>query len=227
LILVVDRGLKMARLWQGSLKGPGLKAEISPPDFSGSGLYLVGRPQSRTPIIFQYPPAKDIPAPAGVDLWKRVESQLPQDVLPLMAGSGSELGASDGFKHGELIKEKLKAWAKSQEYKLADSMAGLYAESFKFMEPGSPERTIDRENFRLALASEYRSSGDVKITMSEPLIMLDPRDHSRAWAVFNLKYDSKLRHDMGQRTLIFERGLLSSEWRIVAELWLREVTLKD
>jgi type II secretory pathway predicted ATPase ExeA len=227
LILVVDGGLKMARLWQGSLKGPGLKAEISPPDFTEAGLYLVGRPQSRTPLIFRYPPARDIPLAASADLWKRVESQLPQDILPLMVGSGSELSVSDAKKRVESIRERLRNWAKSQEYKFADSMASLYADKFKFMEPGSPERTIDRENFRLALASEYRSSGDIKITMSEPLIMLDPGNHGRAWAVFNLKYDSKLRHDMGQRTLIFERSLLSSEWHIVAELWLREVTLKE
>jgi hypothetical protein len=55
-------------------------------------------------------------------------------------------------------------------------------------------------------------------------MLLDPRNHNRVWAVFSLKYDSKLRHDIGLRTLIFERS--GSKWLINAELWIKEVGLK-
>ncbi|MDR2611844.1 MAG: AAA family ATPase [Deltaproteobacteria bacterium] len=225
LVLVVDGALGMARLWQGSLKGPGLKAEISPPDIRRPGLYLVGRPQSRTPLIFQYPPAREIPREAGISLWRQVEAHLPQDILPLMAGEGPDLRRSIPDGLGGTIRGRLRGWIQAQEYKLPDNMAALYAERFRFFEPGSPDRTIDREQFRTALASELRSSGDVKLTASEPLILLDPRDHNRAWAVFNLKYDSRLRHDLGQRTLIFEKPRLGGDWLVTAELWVKESAL--
>ncbi|MDR3153302.1 MAG: AAA family ATPase [Deltaproteobacteria bacterium] len=225
LVLVADGSLNMARLWQGSLKGPGLKAEISLPDIRRPGLYLVGRPQSRTPLIFQYPPAREIPKEAGIRLWRQVESQLPQDILPLMAGEGPDLRRGIPDSLGETLKERLRRWTQSQEYKLADNMAALYAERFRFFEPGSPDRVIGREQFRLALASELRTSGDVKLTASEPLIMLDPQDHGRAWAVFSLKYDSRLRHDIGQRTLIFEKPRIGGEWLVTAELWIKEPAL--
>ncbi|MDR1314784.1 MAG: AAA family ATPase [Deltaproteobacteria bacterium] len=225
LVLVVDGSLNMARLWQGSIKGPGLKAEISPPDIKRPGLYLVGRPQSRTPLIFQYPPAREIPKDAGIRLWRQVEPHLPQDILPLMAGDGPDLRRSIPQDLGKALRERLKRWTQAQEYKLADNMAALYAERFRFFEPGSPDRTIGREQFRAALASELRTSGDVKLTASEPLILLDPRDHGRAWAVFSLKYDSRLRHDLGQRTLIFEKPRLGGDWLITAELWIKEPAL--
>jgi general secretion pathway protein A len=226
LALVVDGGLNMARLWQGSLKGPGLKAEIAPPDIQDPGLYLVGRPQSRTPLIFQFPPAKAIPKDASVKLWNQVETHLPQDILPLMVGEGPDLTTFVAPELKEVLSGKLSSWTQAQEFKFADTMANLYAEKFYFFEPGFSDRVINRENFRNALASELRSSGDVTLTVSEPLIMLDPRDHKRAWAVFNLIYDSKLRHDMGQRTLIFEHNRSSGDWLIVSELWIKEVTLK-
>ncbi|MDR1035800.1 MAG: AAA family ATPase [Deltaproteobacteria bacterium] len=225
LVLVVDGSLNMARLWQGSIRGPGLKAEISPPDIKLPGLYLVGRPQSRTPLIFQYPPAREIPKEAGIRLWRQVEPHLPQDILPLMAGDGPDLRRSIPDELAKTLKGRLKSWTQSQEYKLADNMAALYAERFRFFEPGSPDRTIAREQFRTALASELRTSGDVKLTASEPLILLDPRDHGRAWAVFSLKYDSRLRHDLGQRTLIFEKPRIGGEWLITAELWIKEPAL--
>ncbi|MDR1042049.1 MAG: AAA family ATPase [Deltaproteobacteria bacterium] len=225
LVLVVDGSLNMARLWQGSIKGPGLKAEISPPDIRRPGLYLVGRPQSRTPLIFQYPPAREIPKEAGIRLWRQVEPHLPQDILPLVAGEGPDLRRSIPADLAAVLKDRLKKWTQAQEFKLADNMAALYAERFRFFEPGSPDRTIGREQFRVALASELRTSGDVKLTASEPLLLLDPRDHGRAWAVFSLKYDSKLRHDLGQRTLIFEKPRLGGEWLITAELWIKEPAL--
>ncbi|MDR2350605.1 MAG: AAA family ATPase [Deltaproteobacteria bacterium] len=222
LALVAEGTRKPARLWQGGTRGPGLKAEMTPPDIKEPGLYLVGRPRGRTPLMFRYPPTPDIPREEGAKLWKRVESQLPQDMLPLMVGDESDFKAGNPEILGTAIKEKLKSWAKAQEYKFADSMALLYAEKFRFFEPGHPDRTIDRENFRQALAAEFKASGDVKVTMSEPLVMLDPANHQRAWAVFNLKYDSKLRRDSGLRTLIFEKPGRNRDWIIVAELWIKE-----
>jgi type II secretory pathway predicted ATPase ExeA len=226
LALVVDHSQNMARLWQGSLRGVGLKAEIAVPDFKDEGLYLVGRPRSRIPLIFQYPPAKEIPKAAGEKLWQQVESLLPQDVLPLMVGQSPSLmkGVTAGLD--KLLLDQISSWTQAQEYKLADKMAQLYAETFDFYEPGHKPMTISRKNFRAAFDSEVRAAGDVQVAVSEPLIMLDPRDKSRAWAVFNLKYDSKLRHDTGLRTLIFEKSLLHNQWLIVAELWIKEDTLK-
>ncbi|MDR2199663.1 MAG: hypothetical protein LBR53_09465 [Deltaproteobacteria bacterium] len=224
LALVVDRGSAMSRLWQGGLNGPGLKAEVAIPGIEAPGLYLVGRPQSRTPLIFQYPPAKEIPKEASLRLWKQVESFLPQDILPLVVGNGPDLkkGAPPGLALA--IRERLKIWTQSQEMKRPEDLSALYAPEFKFFEPGRKDRSVVRENFRQALASEMRSSGDVELTLSEPLILLDPRDHDRIWAVFSLKYDSRLRHDIGLRTLVFERG--GNGWLIGAELWIREVNLK-
>jgi hypothetical protein len=73
-----------------------------------------------------------------------------------------------------------------------------------------------------SLDSESQVAGDVKLAVSDPLIMVDPRGQNRAWAVFNLKYDSRIRHDTGLRALVFERSLMSGQWLIVAELWLKE-----
>ncbi|MDR2338717.1 MAG: hypothetical protein LBF40_01055 [Deltaproteobacteria bacterium] len=224
LALVVDRSITMSRLWQGGIAGPGLKAEVALPEISAPGLYLVGRPQSRTPLIFQYPPAKEIPKEASLRLWKQVESFLPQDILPLVVGEGPDLRKAAPAKLGDAIRDRLKAWTRSQELNLPDELASLYAPEFNFFEPGRKDRTILRENFRQALASEMRTSGEVRLTLSEPLILLDPRDHDRVWAVFSLKYDSKLRHDIGLRTLVFERR--GGEWLVTAELWIKEVNLR-
>ncbi|MDR2405467.1 MAG: hypothetical protein LBE27_03755 [Deltaproteobacteria bacterium] len=224
LALVVDRSLTMSKLWQGGLKGPGLKAEVALPEITAPGLYLVGRPQSRTPLIFQYPPAKEIPKEASLRLWKQVESFLPQDILPLVVGNGSDLKKPSPAKLALTIKDILKVWTQSQELKSADNLALLYAPEFQFFEPGRKDKTISRENFRQALISEMRSSGDIQLTVSEPLILLDPRNHNLVWAVFSLKYDSRLRHDIGLRTLIFERK--GADWLITAELWIKEVSLK-
>jgi hypothetical protein len=56
--------------------------------------------------------------------------------------------------------------------------------------------------------------------------MLDPRNRDRAWIVFTLKYDSKLRHNIGLRTLVLEKTR-PKDWSIVAELWLKEDTVKN
>ncbi|MDR2352410.1 MAG: AAA family ATPase [Deltaproteobacteria bacterium] len=227
LALITDRSVNMARLWQGSIKGPGLKAEIAPPDIQESGLYLVGRPQSRTPLIFQFPPALSIPKNVPATLWKQVEAFLPLDILPLMVGNGQDLNLPVPPELGNVIRDKIKAWTQNQEFKLAENVALLYADKFRFYEPRHADRLISREDFRKALNSELKASGDVRLTVSEPLIMLDPKNRSRVWAIFNLKYDSRLRHDLGLRTLIFERNRLATDWRIVAELWIKEIIPKN
>jgi ketosteroid isomerase-like protein len=224
--LVVENGQKMARLWQGGILGPGLKAEIAAPDFTEPGLYLVGRPKSRTPIIFRYPPARDIPKAAAERLWRQAEPLLPQDVLPLMVGQKQSLAKPVQKNLGPLLSERLDLWTSAQKQKNAERMAGLYAESFSFFEPGRKPATITRDNFKLTLESEALSAGEVGLSTSDPLILLDPRDQNRAWTVFTLKYDSKIRHNIGQRTLIFEKSR-SGEWLIVAELWLKEDAVKN
>jgi hypothetical protein len=120
------------------------------------------------------------------------------------------------------IARRVSAWTKAQEYKLAEDMAGLYAESFQYYEPGRPPLSIDRRDFKAAMESESRSAGEVALAVSDPLVMVDPEARNRAWAVFTLKYDSKIRHDAGLRTLIFERSPFGGQWLIVAELWLKE-----
>ncbi|MDR1165544.1 MAG: AAA family ATPase [Deltaproteobacteria bacterium] len=227
LALVVDQNLNMARLWQGSLKGPGLKAEIAPPEEISPGLYLVGRPQSRSALIFQYPPSQELPRRASSSLWKQVETILPQDILPLVVGDGPSLAKPVPPDLGKFLRDKLRQWSQNQEYKFADRVSALYDAEFRFFQPGARDLTITRDKFAVALKSELRTSGDVKLTMSEPLLLLDPRDHKRAWAVFNLKYDSNLRHDMGLRTLIFEKASRKADWLIVAELWIKEIPLRD
>jgi hypothetical protein len=214
----------MSRLWQGGLSGPGLKAEVALPEITQPGLYLVGRPQSRTPLIFQYPPAKEVPQEASLRLWGQMESFLPQDILPLIVGSGADLKKAAPGSLAPAIKEKLKVWTQSQELRRPDQLAALYDETFRFFEPGRRDRTVARENFRQALMSEMRTAGDTELTVSEPLILLDPRDHGRVWAVFSLRYDSRLRHDIGLRTLVFERR--GAAWLITAELWIKELSLK-
>jgi type II secretory pathway predicted ATPase ExeA len=227
--LVVDPDRGLGRLWQGGSGGAGLKAEISAPEFPDPGLFLVGRQRGRPALVFQYPPAKPSErAPskdAGDRLWSRAEALLPQDHLPLMVGEAAELARA---AHGDLAAEiarRVSSWTKSQEYKLSEDMAGLYAESFQYYEPGRQPLTIDRRAFRAALDSESRAAGEVALAVSEPLVMVDPRAHNRAWAVFNLKYDSKIRHDTGLRTLIFEKSPFGGQWLIVAELWLKEDAL--
>ncbi|MDR1086114.1 MAG: AAA family ATPase [Deltaproteobacteria bacterium] len=224
--LVVDQSLNQARLWQGQLKKPGLKAELPAPDFEGPGLYLVGRPKSRLSLIFQYPPGKEVPPVTGEKLWRQVETLLPQDILPLIVADSQLLLRPVPPEDLDILKEKLKTWTTAQEVKFTDNLALLYTDPFVFYEPGQRPQTISRENFKVALTSEARTSGDVKLAISEPLLMLDPRNHNRAWAVFSLKYDSRLRHDIGLRTLIFEKSMLG-DWYIKAELWIRENSLEN
>ena len=224
--LVIDRGQRLGRLWQGGLAGAGLKAEVAAPDFEAPGLYLVGRPKGKSTLLFQYPPAKESMNEAGERLWSQVEQFLPQDVLPLVVGENSALIKPVPDDLLPTLSDKVSGWTRAQEYKLADEMARLYAESFQYFEPGQKPLSINRRNFRAALDSESQVAGDVKLAISDPLIMVDPRGQSRAWAVFNLKYDSRIRHDTGLRTLVFERSLMSGQWLIVAELWLKEDAAK-
>ncbi|MDR2367570.1 MAG: hypothetical protein LBF58_05585 [Deltaproteobacteria bacterium] len=224
--LVVENGQKMARLWQGGSSGPGLKAEIAAPDFKDPGLYLVGRPRSRSPIIFRYPPKTEIPKSSAAALWSRVDNLLPQDILPLMVGPGRDLAKPVPPSSLPKLQGFLDRWVSAQSGKKANEMADLYAENFTFFEPGRKPVAISRQNLRMTLESEAQSAGEITLATSEPLIMLDPRDHNRAWIFFTLKYDSKLRHNIGLRTLILENGG-SKEWSIVAELWLKEETVKN
>ncbi|MDR1050561.1 MAG: AAA family ATPase [Deltaproteobacteria bacterium] len=224
--LIVELGQQMARLWQGGLAGPGLKAEIAAPDFKGPGLYLVGRPRGRAPVVFQYPPSDDVPREAGESLWRQVAPMLPQDVLPLMVASGDDLVRGVPGTARAALSELVDKWTRAQIEKKAGGMAELYAETFSFYEPGRRPLAITRRNFWQALEQETAAAGDVRLAISDPLVMLDPRDHDRAWAVFNLKYDSKIRHDAGLRTLIMERGR-GGAWLIVAELWLKEDSLEN
>jgi type II secretory pathway predicted ATPase ExeA len=224
--LVVENGQQMARLWQGGIRGPGLKAEISAPDFKEPGLYLVGRPKSPSPIIFRYPPEPDIPRAASERLWRRVETLLPQDILPLMVGPSLSLAQSVPPAIGAGLSDFLHKWSAAQKNKKPQDMANLYAETFAFFEPGHKPVAISRRNFRQTLESEALVSGEISLTTSDPLIMLDPRDQNRAWIVFTLKYDSKSRHNIGLRTLILEKKR-SKEWSIVAELWLKDDLAKS
>jgi ketosteroid isomerase-like protein len=218
--------LGQARLWQGQLKKPGLKAELSAPDLAEPGLYLLGRPRSRLSLVFQYPPGREVPKEVGEKLWRQVETLLPQDNLPLIVADSGLLVRPAPPQALAAIKEKLRAWAAAQEVKFTDDLARLYSDPFVYYEPGQKPQSIGRESFQVALASEARTSGDVKLAVSEPLIALDPRNHNRAWAVFSLRYDSRLRHDLGLRTLIFEKNLLGDDWLVKAELWIREAGLK-
>ncbi|MDR2142483.1 MAG: hypothetical protein LBR11_12010 [Deltaproteobacteria bacterium] len=225
--LVVNQSLGQARLWQGQLRKTGLKAELTGPELPEPGLYLVGRPKSRLSLVFQYPPGQEVPKEVGEKLWSQVETIVPQDILPMIVADSDLLVRPAPPEALGVIQEKLKAWTSSQEVKFTDNLAQLYNDPFIFYEPGQKPQTIGRENFQVALTSEARTSGDVKLAISEPLIMLDPRNHNRAWAIFSLKYDSRLRHDIGLRTLIFEKNLLGDDWVIKAELWIRENTLRS
>jgi hypothetical protein len=225
--LVVDQSLNQARLWQGQLKKTGLKAELTPPDLTEPGLYLIGRPKSRIALIFQYPPGPEVPKEVGEKLWRQIETLIPQDILPIIVADSALLTRPVPGGTLNILKEKLKAWTTAQEVKFTNDLASLYADPFTYYEPGLKPQTIDRENFQVALASEARTSGEVKLAISEPLITLDPRNHHRAWAIFSLRYDSRLRHDIGLRVLIFEKSLLSDDWPIKAELWIHENNLED
>ncbi|MDR0622106.1 MAG: hypothetical protein LBJ61_09555, partial [Deltaproteobacteria bacterium] len=142
--LVVENGQKMARLWQGGGDVPGLKAEIAAPDFKEPGLYLVGRPNGSTPIIFRYPPKADIPKTAAANLWKRVENLLPQDILPLMVGPGQELAKAVPSNVRPYLTAFLDRWVSAQTGKKAKEMADLYSENFSFFEPGRKPVSISR-----------------------------------------------------------------------------------
>lgn len=85
---------------------------------------------------------------------------------------------------------------------------------------------MKRDDFRAALRSESSTAGDVNLTVSQPLIMRDPANSGLVWAVFHLRYESRLRRDMGARVLVFEKGVLSDAWLIAAELWLPEKSLR-
>jgi hypothetical protein len=156
-----------------------------------------------------------------------VETLLPQDILPLLVADGDLLGQPVPPGILEILKDKLKTWTTAQEVQYTDELAHLYADPFVYYEPGQKPQTIDREAFQVALASEAKTSGDVRLAVSEPVIALDPRNHNRAWAVFNLRYDSRLRRDLGLRTLIFEKTVLGDDWLIRAELWIRENSLRS
>ncbi|MDR3037800.1 MAG: AAA family ATPase [Candidatus Adiutrix sp.] len=229
LALVVDQDTNTGRLWQGGPRGPGLKAEVAAPIFRNWGLFLFGRPRGREPLIFQYPPARDLPTAEALAVWPRVATLLPQNVLPVIVAPGPALGGSSRPEDLAAIENRVKAWVQSQQYKFPDTMAELYASTFQFFELGKTPRNLSRENFRRALNSEARTSGEVSLTTSQPLIMRDPKNDHCIWAVFNLKYESRLRRDMGLRALVFEKPLLGGQddWLIAAELWLPEKGLRE
>ena len=226
--LVVDQDLNTGRLWQGRAQGPGLKAEVAVPDFSNPGLFLFGRPRGQRPLIFQYPPARDLPVAEAQAIWPKVSTLLPQNILPVIAAPAQTLSAPGRPEDLAAIDNRFKAWVQSQQYKFPDTTAALYASSFQFFELGQPPRSLNREDFRRALNSEARTSGEVLLTTSQPLIMRDPKNDRLAWVLFNLKYESRLRHDMGFRVLIFEKTLIGGPdgWLIAAELWLPENSLR-
>lgn len=230
LALIVDNDDGQASLWQGGAKGAGLKAtKIAAPKFKNKGLYLFGHQKNQAdPLVFQYPPARDIPTGEAKTLWPLIATLLPQNIVPLIVASPEEFSRAQNTEYGEAVSRRVKAWVQSQQYRFPDTMAELYASSFQFFEPGRQPRTVNRENFRKALNSEARTSGEVHLAVSQPLIMQDPAKPNLIWAVFNLKYDSKLRHDMGIRVLVFEKTLLGQDnWLIVAELWLPEKSLQE
>ncbi len=229
LALVVDQDASSGRLWQGGPKGSGLKAEVATPKFKHGGLYLFGRPKGDKPLVFQYPPSRELPLAEAKELWPRVATLLPQNILPVIVAPGSEYKRPRNEEAEEAVRNRFKAWVQSQQYRFPDTTAALYASSFQFFELGRQPRTVIREDFRQALNSEARTSGEVYLATSQPLIMQDPEKSDLVWAVFTLKYDSRLRHDMGLRVLIFEKnGLLGQDnWLIVAELWLPEKTLQE
>jgi len=228
LALVVDQSAGTGRLWQGGARGPGLKAEVKAPAFKNRGLFLFGRPRGRAPLIFQYPPSRDLPTNEALVLWPRVVTLLPQNVLPVIVAPANSLAAPDRSEDLAAIDSRFKAWVQSQQYKFPDTTAALYAANFHFFELGQPARALSREDFRQALNSEARTSGEIHLATSQPLLIRDPRNERFIWAVFNLKYDSRLRHDMGLRVLVFERSLMGGpdSWLIAAELWLPETSLK-
>ncbi|MDR1607081.1 MAG: hypothetical protein LBT38_01535 [Deltaproteobacteria bacterium] len=225
--LVVNQSLSQARLWQGRLRNSGLKAELLAPELKEPGLYLIGRPNSRFSLIFQFPPGQEVPKDVSEKLWRQVETLLPQDILPLIVADSERLIRPVHAGSLESLQKKITVWVNSQEYKFTNDLASLYSDPFTYYEPGQKPQTIARENFQVALESEARTSGDVKLAISEPLISLDPRDHNRAWVIFNLRYDSKLRQDIGLRTLILEKSRLGGDWLIKAELWIRENSLQS
>ena len=230
LALVVEQGVPTGRLWQGGIKGPGLKAEVAVPQFKSGGLYLIGRPKAEEPLIFQYPPSRDLPVEEAKVLWPRVSTLLPQNILPVMVAPGAEYAKARPKEAEEAVSQRIKAWVQSQQYRWPDTMASLYSAKFDFFELGKTPKTVDREQFREALNSEMVTSGEVRLAISEPLLMQDPTKTNRIWAVFTLKYDSKLRNDMGLRVLIFEKNssmLGPDRWPIVAELWLPEKSLQE
>jgi hypothetical protein len=229
LALVVDQNGLTGRLWQGGARGPGLKAEIAAPAFKNSGLFLFGRPRGRTPLIFQYPPSREMPTAEALAIWPRVATLLPQNILPVIVAPSLSLNTPGRSEDLEAIDSRVKAWVQSQHYKFPDTTAALYAGSFQFFELGQPARNLSREDFRRALNSETRTSGEVHLTTSQPLLIRDPKNDRFIWAVFNLKYVSKLRRDMGLRVLVFERSLRGGpdNWLIVAELWLPEKSLQE
>jgi type II secretory pathway predicted ATPase ExeA len=227
LVLVVDQTTNTGRLWQGDAQKTSLKAEITTPVFKTSGLYVFGRPRSNNPFIFQYPPARNLPLAEAEALWPRLITLLPQNILPVIVAPGTTLNTSKDLKITAAIKTKIKAWVQAQQYRLPDTLASLYASSFQFFELSKSPRHIDREDFRQALNSEARTSGEVKLTTSQPLIIRDPKKNHLVWAIFNIKYESKLRNDLGLRVLIFEKPLMGqNNWLIRAELWLPEKSLK-
>ena len=227
LTLVVNQDRGIGRLWQGGPKGPGLKAEIATPKFKNHGLYLFGRPHKNKPIIFQFPPTRELPVEESKKIWSRVVTLLPQDLLPVIVASDTDYQRPQNEKGKEAVLNRVKAWVQSQQYRFPDTMADLYAPTFQFFELGQPGRTMDREDFRQALNSESRTSGNVSLATSIPLIMQDPERSNLFWAIFNLKYESKLRNDTGIRVLIFEENSQGTNWAITAELWLPEKSLKD
>ena len=228
LALAVDQNNRTGRLWQGGARGPGLKAEVAAPAFKNRGLYLFGRPRGRNPLIFQYPPSREQPTAEALDLWPRVATLLPQNILPVIVAPADSLETPGRPEDLAAIDSRFKAWVQSQQYKFPDTTAALYASNFQFFELGQPPRALSREDFRRALNSEIRTSGEVHLATSQPLLIRDPKNDRFIWAVFNLKYESRLRRDMGLRVLVFERSLMGGpeSWLIAAELWLPEKSLK-
>ncbi|MDR0882518.1 MAG: AAA family ATPase [Candidatus Adiutrix sp.] len=229
LALVVEQDSSSGRLWQGGIRGPGLKAEVATPKFTSGGLYIFGRPRRDNPLVFQYPPAQTMPLEEARILWPRVATLLPQNVLPIIVAPAAEYNRPKDEAAEKIVTSRVQAWVQSQQYRFPDTMADLYAPTFQFFELGRPARTVNQEDFRRALNSEAQTSGEVNLAISQPLIMQDPGKKEIFWAVFNMKYDSRLRNDTGLRVLILEksRGLGQDNWPIVADLWLPEKSLQE
>ncbi|MEW5724724.1 MAG: AAA family ATPase [Thermodesulfobacteriota bacterium] len=222
-VLSVDRDSRKAHLWQGQTGGPVLKGEFLWADPPPDGLFILGLTKDQKGFFFDYPPTPDLPAPPE-NLWKDLADLVTGNALAVLSRSTQSPIDPRQIERAKEVADVVKEWAAAWEAKDIESYIKYYGDTFQAFNAGQNNPKIySRDDFFRVKKAVFARSGPIKVTISDPACLLDPRDPEMAAALFYQNYDSEVYSDEGIQVLFFRltadaQGQQS--WLIVAKLWI-------